>query len=688
MSMRGEERFVTCYARWADARIVVGNELMERAWRIADGALYAESFVDKRTGRQWLARPARCPAPVLQSPAIAEPACYDIATRYGRVFPTFAPGLQVSIVTGRQTVTALVFPGACGITLQSHPATLQPLSGAPRADLPVASGVESAAPGESNETLPVADAVEHFVLAMRHARLVQVTFRDQTDIHNELVFESEWLLHPAERMLDLQGNLFAIEDPLTGDGLAFLKHAPLPHARPTGAGTDLRVCCARGKGFVPGSSDYGFGYEVGFYGHGVEGASDTPGYRHVVLSYTGGARGRTEALQRHQRDIREYSPQRDGRFLSNTWGDRNRDARIAESFVCKEIEAGAALGVDVTQIDDGWQKGRTSNSAVPGGVWLGFWDADPDFWQAHPQRLPRGLGPIVGAAEQHGMQCGLWFAPDSAHDFANWHRDAEAVLDLHRRWGINYVKIDGVKAVTKTAESNLWRFFERVLRETSGRVVFDLDVTAETRPGYFGMMEVGPVFVENRYTDWHRYWPHQTLRNLWKLAHYVDPARLRMEFLNPSRNADLYRGDPLAPGQYRADALFATVMLASPLGWFEVSGLPPGVTAQAEPLVRTWRLHRDALHSGIVHPIGQAPDGMAWTGFISVESDGRHAHAVVFRGLAHRSQPLSAHRRPAGGSSGRTRPGTHGGVRTGRHHSRTAGFPVGAPRVTPVTEGC
>ena len=74
-----------------------------------------------------------------------------------------------------------------------------------------------------------------------------------------------------------------------------------------------------------------------------------------------------------------------------------------------------------------------------------------------------------------------------------------------------------------------------MLRESKGKVVFDLDVTAEIRPGYFGVPDAGPIFVENRYTDFHRYWPHQTLRNLWKLAQYVDPLRLRMEFLNNTR---------------------------------------------------------------------------------------------------------------------------------------------------------
>ena len=632
----GETRFVTCYARWDDDRLVAGNEVIERAWRIERGLLHADSFVDKRTGRQWLARPAQRPAP---APAASrgEMAAPTVTTRSGRLFPTHAPCLEVVLqsptAAGEYRVELLVFPGSFGISLCARfPGdAADTTAGGPAGA--AASGIEGAAPAEAADRFPTADALEHAVLALRHARLTQVALMDQTDIHNELVCEKEWLLHTAENALELQGNLFVIEDPLTGDGLIFLKHAPLPHARPIPTAVDFRAAARRGTDFLSGSAAYGFGFEVGFYGHGAGASAGQGGYRYVLLSYTGGPTGRTAALQQHQRQFRAYRAGRDGMFLSNTWGDRNRDARIAESFMRREIEAGAALGVDVSQIDDGWQKGRTANSATPGGTWIGFWAVDPQFWQTHPERLPNGLGPLVEEARKRGLQFGLWFAPDSADDFANWERDAAVVLDYHRRLDITYFKIDGVKALAKAAESNLWRFFERVLRESEGRVVFDLDVTAEIRPGYFGMMEVGPLFVENRYTDWQRYWPHQTLRNLWKLAHYVDPARLRMEFLNPSRNAALYEGDPLAPAQYRADTLFATVMMSSPLGWFEVSNLPAAFVAEAAPLVQTWRKHRDCLLGGTIYPVGAAPDGLAWTGFVSVAPDGRSAYVLAFREL-------------------------------------------------------
>ena len=159
-----------------------------------------------------------------------------------------------------------------------------------------------------------------------------------------------------------------------------------------------------------------------------------------------------------------------------------------------------------------------------------------------------------------------------------------------------------------------------LLDGSQGRITVDLDVTAQVRPGYYGFPEVGPVFVENRYIrlrDGRLWYPHQTLRAFWSLAHVVDPARLRMEVLNPDRLPEAYPADdPLAPSRWPKDALFATVMFASPLGWFEIQNLAPATAAAWKPLVATWKKHRDAVHAGYVHPVGSAPDGVAWTGFV------------------------------------------------------------------------
>ena len=325
-----------------------------------------------------------------------------------------------------------------------------------------------------------------------HLRLTKVTLLDITDSHNELVFEDEWLLHPADSGLSLTGNLFTVEDVLTGEGIILLKEAPLPYARPLPTPVDLKVELLKAETDGPA-------WKLALFGTGI-GGGVAEGYAHSIIPYIGGRDGMTAALQAYQNAIRPYKAGRDGLFLTNTWGDRSRDARINEEFILQEVCAGSELGADIVQIDDGWEKGRTANSSQPSGIWEGFWSADQEFWQPDPVRFPNGLLPVTAALSERGMALGLWFAPDSSDDFANWERDADALLAINLEHGVHHFKIDSVSAKTRLGEVNLHRFFDRVL-EGCRDIVFDLDVTADVRPGYFGMMHAGPLFVENRYTD-------------------------------------------------------------------------------------------------------------------------------------------------------------------------------------------
>ncbi len=489
-----------------------------------------------------------------------------------------------------------------------------------RSDRNEATGIEGDAAEDAIVKTQAGERVaEKIRFSAQHLRLTQVILSDVTDRHNELVQEREWLLHPSQREVSLSGNLFVIEDLSARRGKVLVKQEPLPHARPTPTVNDLRVTPTKGGGF-----------EI----HLLEpdGANQNSW---TVLDYEGGILERTRALHRWQSSHRPDSRcHRLPRFISNTWGDRSRDSRIQQTFLESEIDAASQLGVDVVQIDDGWERGVTANSSVAqekGGVWEGFYNSDPRFWETHPDRLPNGLEPIVERASSQGLGLGLWFAPDSWNDFENWQKDVDTIVGFHRRYGIEHIKIDGVKARTEASLLNLRRFFQGVLDQTEGNVIFDLDVTAEVRPGYFGAMNVGPLFVENRYTDFHNYWPHQTLRNLWQLSRWIDPRRLRMEFLNNARNQDLYADDPLGPERYDADTLFATVMFANPLGWFEVSNLPESYLSTATRLVNVWREHRADLFDGTILPIGKPPDGISYTGFISLSDELDAAYVLVFR---------------------------------------------------------
>lgn len=613
-----------CFVELTGNHLSAGNEHFSRTWRIgANGLLYSESFHDAVTGREWLASPSAHPAPT-PCDALPDETRSLALNAVPKPLTLEADSLTAELTASGEQVTLRylfqIFPNCRGVrvrlTVEGEAGT--DISREATAAEARTTGIETDPAQTSASGREESDTLDALTLAPLHLRLTQVTLHDQTDNRNELVFENEWLLHPSEEPLRLSGCLFYVEDVLTGAGLIFLKEAPLPHARPVPSPQDLRV--------YPGERRFTFA------GHGAGETGE--GYAFVTLAYVDGTAGRIAAMQQYQRSLRPYVPTRDGMLVSNTWGDRNRDARITADFMAQEIEAGARLGVDVIQIDDGWEVGATSNSVrakSAGGVWEGFYAAWDNFWAVNPERFPNGLAPLVTAAREKGMRFGLWFAPDSSSDFARWQRDADTIVQLHWAMNIEYIKIDSVKLRSKTGERNLKAFFDFVLNETAGRVVFDLDVTADVRPGYFGLMQVGPLFVQNRYTDWRKYWPHQTLRSLWKLAHHVDPVRLRMEFLNHARNNEKYAADPLAPSKYRPDYLFATVMFSSPLGWFEASNLPESYFAEAAPLISAWKEHREAIFSGTILPLGAAPDGAAWTGFASVAPDRRSAYLLIFR---------------------------------------------------------
>jgi alpha-galactosidase len=502
-----------------------------------------------------------------------------------------------------------------------------------------ADGIEQPGQESDPDLLPGRDCQERFDVAWPHLKLLHVRLVDQTDLRDELAMPDEYLLHPNDASLALCGCLFALEDPLTGQGLVLLKESPLPPVRPADSGPDLRISGSGQCWYQPGSAlppgprhpDWPMAYRVGLYGHGI-GPDAHVGECWSVLVYAGGRRGRAEAIQSWLRCLRVPQPGLDGVLVSNTWGDRSRDGRISERFLLGEIRRAAQLGVDVVQIDDGWQKGTTSNSvnAAAGGVWEGFHQTDPDFWTPHPQRLPNGLEPLVELSRDLGVRLGLWFAPDSSDDFAYWREDARILTELHHRYGVAHFKIDGVDVRSPVGLRRIESLFDLVCRQTAGRAAFDLDTTAQRRGGYFRFVQAGALFLENRYTDSHRYWPHQTLRNLWQLAEWVDPIRLQVEWLNPERNASLYADDPLAPGAYPPETIFATAMMASPLAWCELTGLDAQFVGKLQPLVRTWRQHRQGMQAGTILPIGDRPDGTSWTGFVSYtgQADG---YLLVFR---------------------------------------------------------
>lgn len=464
------------------------------------------------------------------------------------------------------------------------------------------------------------DDIEGVGCCSRHITLTAVQFYDRTDMTDHLVEERQFPLYQGG-VARCDGHLFILRDDVSGEECILVKNAPCENAHFHKNSSDFRqnfmgsmhIC---GGGVLPSEwpeEEYLYTYPV------AVGVCEKDGGKELFRQYYG--------KDCHSTD-QPY-------IMSNTWGDRNCDKCVCEEFILREIRLAAELGCDIVQIDDGWQQGITANSLLAsGGAWSGkFRLADPDFWQVSRVKFPNGFKAIAKAARECRVELGLWFSPDSEQDYADWELDAEVMTGFYRQYGIRHFKIDGVVIRNHICVKNLIKMFEKTQSACDGRIVFNMDITSGKRFGYLFHREIGDIFVENRYSDWGNYYPHNTLRNLWELSHYFPANRLQMEVLNHKRNPEKYQ-DILAPAGYTIDYLFASVMAAKPLLWMEMTGLDAESRESLSKLVAVYQKYRHDFIN--VTPVLEKPSGFALTGFVI---EGRkEKYVILLRELSEKQE--------------------------------------------------
>ena len=593
----------SCYATLEKDTLRIGNSLIERVFVWNNGALETFSLTDKSTGhifRTDALRPDFSLGKVAASEAVFEQERTDcLLARVSYRLGPVEVRREYRLYDGVPAI-------ACDTYVRGTLSGLMPVRKENVADR---KNIESAADMASRTAASA--VLDRLSFGGAHWRCKAVAFRDVTDWNDNLVQEESFI---AYRRLGYKGNLLFATDGLSGNGFFFLKEAPCSDVQIGGNGTDFSVEFGR--------------FQV--VGAGISAADvNAQGWTRLYGCVTG-VSGTDElsalqALRLYQKAVRRSEDM----VMMNTWGDRSQDSKVNEAFCLQELELAARLGVSVFQIDDGWQSGKSPNSKVAKGSFRNIWD-NPDYWTPDPQKYPRGLDPIVERGKELGIEIGLWYNPSVQDEFADWEKDAEAILGLYRQYGIRIFKIDGLQIPTRRAEANLRNLFDKVREESGGAVIFNLDATAGRRGGYHYFGEYGNIFLENRYTDWGNYYPYHTLRNLWQLSRYVPAECLQVEFLNKWRNAEKYpEGDVFAPGNYSFDYLAAISFAAQPLAWMEASNLPEEAFAAGD-LIRAYREIAPEFHSGTILPIGDEPSGRSWTGFQSITGS-KEGYLLVYR---------------------------------------------------------
>ena len=224
----------------------------------------------------------------------------------------------------------------------------------------------------------------------------------------------------------------------------------------------------------------------------------------------------------------------------------------------------------------------------------------------------------------------MWFVPDSYDDFSNWQKDTQVLLGFYREYGIRYFKLDGINIRNKKGEANLIKMMRELTRESGNQIRFNLDITAQVRFGYFYEKHFGTLFVENRYTDWGNYYPHKTLKNIWQLSEFFPARKFQFEVLNNRRNISKYLNDQLAPSLYTIDYIFAITMPSNPLIWMEMSSLAEEDIKTLAGIIEVYKKERENMFDSEALPIGDKPDGTAFTGF-QIITDKTKGYFLLFR---------------------------------------------------------
>lgn len=345
----------------------------------------------------------------------------------------------------------------------------------------------------------------------------------------------------------------------------------------------------------------------------------TLGWATWMIAWAGGDLERQTAFKRFDRLRYPIDPARDIYIQANTWGstDNGFDARsaAAEPSVIREIETCAEMGIDVLQIDDGWQTPLGSPNWQPG----------EHGWKPHKECFPEGWKNVRELAAKLNVKLGLWAAAESV--------SLDELKATFTDGNFFQYKLDFANLKTRAAIDALMNKVREFIQWTGNRVRVNWDVTENpARYGYFFAREYGPIYLENRKPVRPRsviYRPHTVLRDLWQAAKYLNLHRVQGSIQNVDRV------DPQASDAHLHSHQYATAvaLMSIPLFFCETKYYSAEAKTQIRPLLSIYKQHRERIYRGIVHPIGDKPDNYSWTGFQCHIEEENCGYVTVFREL-------------------------------------------------------
>lgn len=335
------------------------------------------------------------------------------------------------------------------------------------------------------------------------------------------------------------------------------------------------------------------------------------------------------ALKQFDRKRYPIDPKRDIYIMSNTWGsaDDYANSKYAsrEENILKELKTSEELGLDLLQIDDGWQgwgydswrpvastvyKKRKKNTDSPikdGTEYVNY---------------PEGWKNVKTAAKNAGIRMGLWAA--------SWIPEEDLVWNFEQG-DFRSFKLDFTKLNTYAKLHEFENRVRQLVLKSGHKVRVNWDVTENPpRIGYYFGREYGNIYLENRKPMMPEnvvYHPWLVLRDAWHVAKYTNLNKFQITYQNVERVnrkvSDAYK--------HNHDYALAITLMGSPIFFQEIHLLSKEAKTTIKPLIDTYKTVRNKMYAGYVFAIGEEPTNATITGFQNYAPETESGYLTLFR---------------------------------------------------------
>ena len=345
-----------------------------------------------------------------------------------------------------------------------------------------------------------------------------------------------------------------------------------------------------------------------------------PLWGYWTIGYKGNESDGQLALKKFDRMRYPINPALDIYIMANNWGSGSsgEESKYAsrEANTLIEIKSQKDLGIDLQQVDDGWQ-GHQYNTwdyvakTKSRDEKYGTYDVYPEGWKN-----------IKNMASSEGIRLGLWAA---------WTIPEKDLLKHYKTGGFTSYKLDFAKLKNYEIFHKFVNKVRSFVKKTDHNVRVNWDVTEnEPRIGYYFGREYGNIYLENRKPMNPLnvlYHPYLVLRDAWQVSKYTNLNKFQVSIQNidkvNKKDSDAY----LHNHPYSV----AIALMGSPIFFQETHYYTAKARAQIKPVVAVYKKHRNEMYKGFVFPIGEKPDNASWSGFQNYNSKTNTGYLTIFR---------------------------------------------------------